>query len=275
MVRHPFRWLSVLIACTMCFTACTPLGPKIDESVSDNHYYSLFRTSVIFGWMGNCFELGCFEIEEADVDTFRPLNYMYAVDEHRVYYQQNVILDETPDGFRLAGGPYAVGSKGAYWDGETFPVQDEESFQAVEFRLDERKLHYGVDSSGVYCRNRKISDHPDGFHALERPTYFADSGDVYVMRGGTCQALGADPDGFQFLKKADGAYSVYAKDSSSVYVLRFDYRAIEGADSATFEVLCSGVGPPHYARDKNRVYDFGEIVDGIDPNTFSIDQNCG
>lgn len=266
--------LIAVAACLMLSIACVPLGPPIDETVSDNHYYSFLRTSVIFGQHGNCFELGCLEIEEADVQTFRPLNDMYAMDKQRAYYREDVLPEETPEAFRLAGGPYAVGSKGVYWYGKTFPVEDQETFHAVAYRIPgSKQFHYGVDDSGVYCHNEKISSRPDTFHALGRHTYFADSTNVYFMDG--CEALDADPESFEFLKKSDGSYSVYARDSSTVYIVSVHHKPIEAADSETFEVLCAGVGPPHYARDRNHVYDFGKVVEGVDPGTFRIEENCG
>lgn len=271
------RLLTVAFVGLVCASGCGPSGPKIDPRVSDNHYYNLFRTKVIFGRAGNCFELGCWTIEGADAHTFRPLNGRYAVDKNRVYYERRAIAGERPESFRLSAGPYAVGTRGVYWFGEIIPVEDPESFHAVEFNRGDLREFYGVDSSGVYCRDRKISNRPNSFRGLDLAGYFSDTGNVYYIAGGVCETLGADPGTFEFLKKTDNVRSVYAKDSMHVYgvfVGPLKNQVIEGADVETFEVLCAGIGPPHYARDKHHVYDFGRIVEGADPASFPVAEKC-
>ncbi len=259
----------------LCTVGCTITGPAIDTSVSNYHYYNLTRTGVIYSLKANCFELGCPEIKEVDISTFKPLNDIYAVDKSNVYFRLHIIPNASPNSFKLAGGSYAIGKNNVYWYGKVIPFIKPQSFSVGTFKVDNYDVYYGIDEAAIYCGDQIISKEPLLFHKLEY-NYYKDSKNIYHMP--SCDTLHADPKTFQFLNKKDGASSVYAKDSKNVYYMFLQREVIEGADPDTFEVLCTKIGPPHYAKDKNSVYGmkFGKLIrfEGADPNTFEFSESC-
>lgn len=253
---------------------CTPLGGHVNKKLSDSHYYNATKTSIIYGRNGNCLELGCTEIENADVDTFKVLNSIYASDKNSVYFRDKKLDNESPNSFRLAKGPYAIGQQGGYWWGEIFKVKDPVSFSAVEFLIGNSKQHFAFDEEFVYCRKNIISNSPDSFLAIEKEGYFKDDSNLFYINGGVCDKMEVDIDSFTFLMKRDGTRSVYAKDANYVYLMSVKREIIKGADVSSFKALCSGRKPPQYAIDKNHVYDFGEKIIGALPETYAFPSDC-
>jgi len=72
---------------------------------------------------------------------------------------------------------------------------------------------------------------------------------------------GADPVTFEALS------GWYYKDRHAVWYVR---RVITEADAATFDVISPGDTYSVFARDKNHVYKSGEVLAGIDPETFEL-----
>jgi hypothetical protein len=219
---------------------------------------------------GDCYSIGCEEIEGADLDTFKPLNSiyasdksyayyeherlsgadantfkplneMYASDKNYVYYRGERISGESPGDFKVAGGPYAVGGNAVYWAGEIVSSADPDTFEVVVFLIDKNTNYYGKYKNAIFCTKDYLSDQPTLFRSLNNDAYFADGKDVYYVY--SCESLGADPTTFEFLYKKDGSGSLYGKDAKKVFRLVQGINGdIEVADTETFEVLCSGVG---------------------------------
>lgn len=259
------------LASALGLGACTPLGGKIDESVSQNHFYGLLKTSVVFGYGGNCIGPGCTEIRGADVQSFRPLGPTYAIDAARAYFETKPLEGETPRGFRALGGPYALGSRGAYYRGSLLPAEGE-TFEVVRF--DGAGVeYYARDRFAVFCRDQKLSRDPSAFRALERRNYFRDGANVYFISGGVCHQFPSSPERFVFLKKPDGSPSSYASDGELVFTVPGTARVPE-ADAATFTPLCTKDEPKAYAADRARVYVFGRVIPGADPRSFEFPDRC-
>jgi hypothetical protein len=248
-----------------------PAGPAVNRDVSDSHYYSVASLGIVFSPGGNCLA-ECTKISGASVLSFAPLNDLYSIDRNNVFFEAQALSGEGPAEFRVAGGPYAAGKQGVYWFGEIIDGADPASFSSVEFHL-AGPQYYGFDRRSVFCRDTVISDQPKEFHALARAKYFADKSDVYVVSGGVCQALGADPSTFHFLAKQDGSPSIYAKDAKTVFYL-WTREVIPSADPTTFEALCEGLGPPHFARDRRQVYKPSTGLLSLEAGTFTLPEAC-
>jgi hypothetical protein len=263
-----------LLVLAITISGCAPSGGHVNKELSNSHYYNATHTSIIYGPNGNCLELGCEVIENADIDTFEVLNNIYALDKNYVYFKRQILTSEKPNTFRLAKGPYAVGALGTYWYGELFDAKNPDSFTAVEFNIDHLTNHYGLDNKYVYCRKNVLSKKPESFRPFEKQGYFEDGDNLYYINGGVCEKIEVDIHSFEFLKKDDGSRSVYAKDANSIYVMSVQRRKIKEADVTSFKVLCTGVKPPQYALDKNYVYDFGKPILGTTPETFEFPDSC-
>jgi hypothetical protein len=251
-------------------SACSP-WQQVNEKVSDSHYYSLLKTSVIYFPMGNTFTSTRTEIDGADVDTFVPLSSYYAIDKNYVFYKSKILNGEKPDAFRKLDGSYAVGQY-VYLRGEIIPEADTESFIILEyFESGNEPDFYGKDKNFVFAAREIISNEPENFKLMGQGKYFYDSKDVYDVH--SRKALGADPQSFTFLHKPDGSPSVYAADKSHVFYVDSYYPIIKQADLATFEVLCAGDKPPYFAKDMHHYYYFNNIMKNVNSNNFSCDMN--
>jgi len=301
---HRIKPLLILFNISVFLFSCTSPGSLIDGNVSDNYYYNGSKTAVIFADMGGeCYAIGCEEVEGADIDTFEPLNSIYARDknyayyEHEriagadantfkplgeiyasdkndVYYRNKRLPDERPGDFKALDGAYAVGTNAVYWAGEVVPSADPNTFEVVAFQIDTTTRYYGKDKNAIFCLEKHLSDQPTLFRPLNNDGYFVDGKDVYYAY--SCESLGADPTTFEFLYKKDGSGSHYGKDSENVFLLGVGlHSVIEGADTETFEVLlCSGDGSREFAKDKNHVYTYGTVVEGANPKTFELPEEC-
>ncbi|MFT6086070.1 MAG: hypothetical protein ACJA11_001302 [Glaciecola sp.] len=252
--------------------SCTPLGPEVNKEVSENHFYSASRTGVIYGNMGNCFELGCGEVAGADAGTFKPLNGEYGIDAMYAYYKTTRIEGIKAESVRAVGRAYLIADR-IYYNGKRFDALDPTTFQVVSYKIDGATRFYGKDDAAVYCSTKIISRDPDNFTPLVTiQGYFVDSTNVYTMSG--CKVLDADPNSFSILKKTDRASSVYAKDNDKVFILHVYNKELEGANSTKFRALCSGVGSPNIAIDDNSVWNFGNLIENVTPDTFDYPQGC-
>lgn len=262
----------VLLLLILLIAACSPAGQIIDKSLSTSHYFTFDRSGVIYGPMGNCFELGCDEIQGADSKSFRPIDDSYALDKNHVYYKLETLKGVSPDTFRGVGDGYLVAER-VFYKGKPIEALDPDSFKLMPYVEDNRKRYYGQDNFAVYCGSRVISKDPEKFRELpDMQRFFKDGSDVYTFS--PCKALGANPNSFKRLKKTDGSLSIYGRDDDKVFVLHVYNRELLGADPASFKALCEGKGPPHIAIDDERVWDFGQLVVNANPNTFEYPDGC-
>ena len=163
---------------------------------------------------------------------------------------------------------------------------DARSFVAISSRCD--KNAYAKDRNTVYFQGESIADSDPATFILINP-YAKDKNHVF-FKGRILQ--GADAESFRaFTQALDGNYSGYFRDKNNIYFedevispVGFEFldkvhpysryarnrdgvyygHKIVGADSASFVVLSE----PYAAKDKNHVYDQGNILTGIDPDGY-------
>jgi len=76
----------------------------------------------------------------------------------------------------------------------------------------------------------------------------------------------ADATSFQAMRQPANATVLYARDSNTVYFVKWSYlQTLYDADAATFELLTSD---GMFARDAKHVYYLGAAIEGADPATF-------
>jgi len=259
----------------MLFIAgCSPLGDPVDPEVSNSYYYSPGKDQILYSPQGNWFERELTEMPEADVESFKPLSSGTAVDKQRVFFTGEILQGADRDTYRDLPGGYAMDKRRVYFLDDVLEETDPEKFTVVASRDGKYTEHYGKDDKTIYCSGDVLSREPERFHSIAGRAdghYFADSRDVYNIRH--CDALGADPGSFRILLKKDGSRSTYAADRHKVFTMTPVYRVIPGADPASFQALCSGIGPD-YAVDKNRVYRWDKVVEGANPDDFTPPDDC-
>lgn len=252
--------------------ACSPMGGHVNEDKSDNHYYNLFHTKIIFGSMGNCWNIGCEDIYGADVSSFEPLNGVYAVDNENVYYREKRIKHEIPRYFSLLGYSFAIGKRGVYCEGKRITKNSPNSFSVLKVNHEDQVYRFGIGEKHVYdnfCR--KISDEPKAFYYVGQ-YYFADSKYLYNHVGWIIDDI--NPKTFRLLKDKSGEVSIYALDKENIYSMVGKNKIVANADYDTFEVICTGSDYPELAKDKNHVYGYERIIEGLNPNDYNYPETC-
>lgn len=183
-------------------------------------------------------------IERFDVDTeksFSELEFVDIQDEYNgikdknyVYYQGEIIADADPTSFKFLSDNYAKDQKSVY-------------YKSCESNPDD-------PMGGGKCKFQKVDRaDPQTFKIIQndRAGFAADKN--YIFYNGSL-LKNADRASFEYI-------GYYAKDINHVYVHE---DKLEGADSETFEFL-DKVNPYLFAKDKNRLYFQGEIVENGDP----------
>jgi hypothetical protein len=136
--------------------------------------------------------------------------------------------------------------------------------------------HYAVEGSTVTHNNavdlagrivnRTLETDPSMFLIPTGDPSFAKDSENVFFDGAII--IGADPRSFRVLG-SQYEFGGYAKDARSAYYEESGSSGtvapIPRVDLATFANVGYG-----YARDKNHVYRFGNIIDGADPRTFSF-----
>ncbi|PIR57114.1 MAG: hypothetical protein COU72_02665 [Parcubacteria group bacterium CG10_big_fil_rev_8_21_14_0_10_41_35] len=187
-----------------------------DGSSTDPSYRFLKDKDYVYSLKGKI-------VEDADPRTFEMITYSYAKDSDSVYYVDNLI-------------------RGA--DVVTFTFVKDENWFLTK------------DKNYVYQREEKIPDaDPDTIALLGgdnyKNLYSKDKNHVFL---GIEILDGVAPEGYRLLQYH------YAKNNGTVY--HYD-ALVEGTDAGTFEVLGD-----NYAKDKNNVYYKREVLQGADLATF-------
>ncbi len=213
-------------------------------SLGGSDYYYQTGNSIYF--------LGT-KIKNADADTFKILNGGYSKDKSFVYYREQIIEVSDPDAFKVLHSNIglALDKNFIYGEGKRIEGSDPNTFQLLN-------SHYTKDKNHVYYQGQIVKEaNSDSFEIMsgKRSNLAKDKYAVYSY-GERIADLGT----FQVLD------DYYSKDKNHVF---YSYRKIEGADSATFEIISSR-RRSSLAKDKYAVYGYGERIEGADPSTYAI-----
>jgi len=186
----------------------------------------------------------------ADFDSFERIHEHYGKDKYRVYLGENVVEGANPEFFEVLH--YIYSSDRAY----------------------------AVDKNNVYYGTTVLEDVDVNSFEFINSNFIKDINGVYYQDNWSHEPLqkiaGADPSTFELLQDSFR----YGKDKNSIY---YGTRFIEGADSATIELIGSDYSnfyyANQYAKDKNYVYcgddiasetDNIKILEGANPDTFVL-----
>ena len=201
-------------------------------------------------------------IEEADVETFRVFEEtegLYARDKNHVYNLREVIEGADPATFEFLGSDlygYQKDKNRVYSQGTVIEGVDPATFEYFPCPRADLRCNYFKDKDAVYF---------DSVLGINELTEY-------------------DP--VTFMIYSEGM--AYMRNKDKIYYEMGDWEEIVEADAATFEIIevaeCVGksfdeypmnlftycaFGSP-FAKDKNYVYEDGEIVEGANPETFNL-----
>ena len=216
------------------------IGTVLADSYASFYWLKDGKAYYLNGWLFKDDEpelatIANYEIKEADIATFKIINFNYAKDKNHVYLYGKILTNR---------------------DSQTFQLVTEKAYQ------------YTKDKNHVYYNDEIIDNaNPASFVLLDYSTGYSKD-DKYVFYERT-MLPGADPATIQVLDKQSSSYIVgadyYIKDAKQVY---YKGEVIEGADAATFAFILDPRTATTYAKDKKHVFYENQIVIEADPQTF-------
>ncbi|MEP7197417.1 MAG: DKNYY domain-containing protein [Saprospiraceae bacterium] len=230
-------------------------------------------------------------ITGAHHDSFKVLDYGFAIDDQKAYFNGNSFKIEDPSTFEVIDFHFCKDQKYAYFN--TKPIQgvDGKSFLLLNDHYAQDKDHYfyfggvgALDPHPQVITDRSLSlellNYP--FSKTQKAVYFEtkiiknlDPASAEVIGSGYIkdnkkvyceikEILNADPTSFTIPDQvqAYGDSRFYAIDKNSAY---YSFNKIEGVDIQSFELV--GLD---YSKDKNHVYFRTQKVNKADPKTFEV-----
>lgn len=183
---------------------CGSLDALSFEALSEE--YSRDKNMVYYKWISP----GRFlvvELPGADVATFRPINFAYAIDENSIWHLDRAIPNSYPTTATLIDSQTIKDSKRVYISGEPQPHLDAETFRHVGSA-------YHVDANGVYWGSELIAKADpstfrvlgDSFIAVDRSTVYRSGEPQPHLDASTCKLVLDDPYGYQVISDDNGVY---------------------------------------------------------------------
>ena len=290
-ILAPFVWL---------LQACNPLGPAVNEEISESHFYTKDKSDVTYSQQGNWFELGNTKLG-VDLQSFEVLNSYLCKDKNTVYYRRYSIKD-------------------AHFDISTFTASTEKWM--AHYGMDKDKVYVFSSHNSINIKTKVVEEaNPESFKAIGL-NWAKDSKNYFFKN----EKLEADYESFRFLgkhfcKDKDRAFyyswrihafeadvssleamgEYYIRDVSNIYyyndsedsLVEIPYESFEEVDvlSSIYvrvgdKIFSEGTEIPmahiasfeliskYYAKDKNYVYFFGKLIDGADAITFHYNKEA-
>ncbi|MFO0911887.1 MAG: DKNYY domain-containing protein [Pirellulales bacterium] len=184
--------------------ACT--SPDAASFTALSEEYSRDKNMVYYKWISP----GRFlvvELPQADVTTFKAINFAHAIDKNTIWYLDLPIPHSDPATAELISDRIVKDSKRVYNSGEPQPHLDSETFRKVGSA-------YYTDVNGVYWGSEPIAKaDPATFKVLGDSFIAVDATSVYRsgqpqphLDAGTCKLILHDPYGYQVVSDKNGVY---------------------------------------------------------------------
>ena len=239
------RLLAACLALLALLPACSRSNPpnSLFEAagyhVKDDRVYYL-----------NAFPGKAFQIEGADVPSFRVLDDTYAADKTTVYLDGRPLAEPDPTTFELLERPGVAKDRSKVYQRDRVLSDDPANFELLDGELSK-------DSQSVYWSDgRVLSDDPEHFAIISNVDYYLFTQDAQTVHVNGNPIAGADPATFRVIR---GAYS---QDGSVVYYFT---DGIADVDAASFQVVEGS-----FAKDDRNVYWMGKPIPDADPATFRV-----
>lgn len=175
-------------------------------------------------WMDHC-------VIEADLDSFKIIDIVYAKDKNNVYLRGDIISGADPKTFERIDKRYNKDASNLFYEDRQIPDVDIQSFEVLEYS-------YARDKNRFYWLDPDIR----GYEKIDIVHEEIDPASCKIHT-------------FHWLSDKNGVFYIR-------HPKNFNGFKVDGADPETFEAI-----DDVYGKDKNHVYKFGRIVEGADPNS--------
>ena len=205
-------------------------------------------------------------------DAAQILGDYYSIDKGKVYYRNEILEGANPKTAELIGFSLLKDDKNVYYMGEKIKDVKIKNFEKLG-------KNYWKNDNKIYYRDEKIENADIMSFKVLNEDYAKDKNHVYSGREEIDSSLSGkikDPKTFEFLPKGI-IYDVwlYGKDKYNVYYIEnkmincfnsyyFIYE-VKGINKDKVEVLNKW-----FIKDNKNIYFKGEILEGVDYNTFEV-----
>ena len=221
-------------------------------------------------------------------NNYSPVAFYHGKDNNGVYYHDIKIINSDPVTFIVLGNVYGKDKNGVYYGAQAMNGVDLQSFEVLSSTQisDIDNYSYAKDKKFVYYEGKKIEEaDTNSFELLSN--YFAKDNSFAYSSGEKIN--GADSVSFQALgtfyaKDKNYAYNTegvlrgidaksfkifknwrYSSDINGVYYYGKGKHKLDNVDIASFITL-----KEEYGKDKNNVYNRGNIIIGFEANSFEV-----
>lgn len=244
------------------------------ESISRGYVAEILYRSFIYDYIKRGIEMSG---NEMDLDTLVYVKDFYLKDKNLAFNEYGEILPEIdPATFEVVSDPFVKDTDTVYHEVSGIVEEaDAATFEHV-------KGMFFKDKNSVYQARRKdYQEHyfnlsgeygldPNTFEVLYHSTppyypeaYVKDKDNVFMVEKIVSVIEEADPETFTALSDT---YLRYAKDKDHVFMWG---EVMEEADPDSYEIVDT-YGVWHYSKDNNYIYYGNTIIPGADPNTFEV-----
>ncbi|MBI2451241.1 MAG: DKNYY domain-containing protein [Parcubacteria group bacterium] len=231
------------------------------------------KTWIFFKIRNNIVYYHDLKVEGADVSTFQELKDEYAKDKNTFYYKSKAINNIDANSFVLVGNGFAKDKNHVFFGNEILNIEiDPAFFVAIDRRAikDNKRVYFRPYGKNKY--NLVVNADAQTFQyigtcgplEISYGNYYKDKNHIFVENESVNYI---DVLSFQYL----GGYGAdeggrldfisYAKDKNAIYYLCGEI--LKDADKITFAYLQDG-----YAKDKNKVWYYADIISEADVSTF-------
>lgn len=199
------------------------------------------------------------KLEGIDIKSYETLSDIYCKDKSKVFFRDDVIEGANPKTFLILIQDYSRDREHVFIENKMVANADPNSFEILDSDISRDKNYL------FYKEHRIIGADRNEELKYKRGDFYKSAKDFYFKQ----YKMNADIETFEIEAFGRG----YSRDKKQVYYAYNDTAfAIKDADLKSFEAINfkSLTSLTHLAKDKNRVYTKGIVIEGADPKTFGL-----
>ena len=204
-------------------------------------------------------------------DAAQILGDYYSIDKGKVYYRNEILEGANPKTAELIGFSLLKDDKNVYYMGEKIKDVKIKNFEKLG-------KNYWKNDNKIYYRDEKIENADIMSFKVLNKDYAKDKNHIYRGSEAIDSSLSGkikDPETFEFLPNGIINATLYGKDKYNVYYIEnkmincfdtyYSIYEVEGINKDKVEVLNDW-----FIKDDKNIYFKGEILEGVDYNTFEV-----
>ena len=204
-------------------------------------------------------------------DVIRISRDYYSIDKGKVYYGNEILEGANPKTAELIGFYLLKDDKNVYYMGEKIKDVKIKNFEKLG-------QNYWKNDNKIYYLNKKIENADIMSFKVLNEDYAKDKNHVYSGSKAIYSLLSEkikDPETFEFLPNGINDVWLYGKDKYNVYYI--ENKMLNCFDSSYFIYEVKRINKDKvevlnnwFIKDDKNIYFEGEILEGVDYNTFEV-----